>query len=141
MRRLIFPALLGAVAACTSDGATPAATTSTSVQAAATSASAATTAFDGTYKGVKMALVAGGPNCGTMNAPRDLVIKDGQARMLWNSSLGSYFTGAVAADGKFNMVVRQQSASSYFGGAVTGNEITGRTSGSDCQYEMTWKKA
>jgi hypothetical protein len=97
--------------------------------------------FDGTYKGVRTVLVAGGADCASRPAPRNLVVQDGAARVVWNPALGSAFAGSVAPDGALSMTLDQPPAPTVLTGSISGAQATGRTEGADCRYEMSWRKS
>jgi hypothetical protein len=97
--------------------------------------------FNGTYRGVRTVLVSGGADCGNRAAPRNLVVEDGQARIIWNPGLGSAFVGSVAPDGALALTLDQPPAPTELTGAISGSQATGRATLAACQYEMTWRRA
>jgi hypothetical protein len=152
----VLPLLLLAISGCAADRPAPlaraapanptvapgtTATAPSSGRVAAAPAAAGVARFDGTYKGVSTVVVAGGPDCARSAAPRNLVVQDGTARMIWNPGLGSSFAGNVAADGTLNMALDDQRAPAALAGSINGAQATGRTNGEGCQYEMSWRRS
>jgi hypothetical protein len=86
-------------------------------------------------------LVAGGADCAQRPPPRNLVVQDGQARVVWNPALGSAFAGTVQSDGTLAMTLDQPPAPLELTGAIAGAQATGQISGAACRYEMSWRKA
>jgi hypothetical protein len=157
MKRLL-PLLILALSGCAADRPAPlvrsgdpagptvapsgtAATAPSAGRIAAPPAAASAARFDGTYKGVRTVVLAGGPDCARSGAPRNLVVQDGTARMIWNPGLGSSFAGNVAADGTLSMALDDQRAPTALAGSINGAQATGRTSGEGCQYEMSWRRS
>jgi hypothetical protein len=135
MKQLFLLAVpLLAVSACAPQQPPPPAPVAQPVPAP-TATNATTTAFDGTY-GNAVVTAKSAPGCPDLNLPPNLTITNGVAALQGpNLAFGGYVTpqGALAMSSPSGLTFAGQIDSRFV--------LTGRVSGPNCTYNITWNRA